>query len=125
VLTLSGGAANPGSTTFNSLVNGTNVAGTFSTVADASGILLNFVPTNPLPPPVLSGSIAGAGTGNATLNWSAVNGVNYQVQCKTNLAQTDWQSLGTLTASDTTASFTDTNAPVPQKFYRVVALPGN
>jgi uncharacterized repeat protein (TIGR03803 family) len=64
-------------------------------------------------------------TGSAlSLIWSAVSGRTYQVQFKTNLAQTAWSNLGAIiTATNVTASLTASNGPDPQRFYRAVLLP--
>lgn len=121
IISLSGGAANPGSTQFASVVNGTYSAGSFTNSTDGSGnIILSFIPGSAVPRPLISGTIAGAGTASATISWSSVNGVNYQVQYKTNLTQTNWIVLGNVTASGTTASINDTTGPSRQRFYRVV-----
>jgi autotransporter-associated beta strand protein len=118
ILAFSGGAANPGNTSFGAIVNGGSAAGYFTTTADAAGIVLNYTPGS-LPAPFISPVIVGAGTAAATISWSAVAGVNYQVQYSTNLAQL-WQVLGNVTASGSTASIVDTSA-APVRFYRVIA----
>jgi hypothetical protein len=122
VIALSGGAANPGASNFGS-ITGTNGfdAGTFSTTVDGSGnVFLNFV-SSTAPRPVIESYIAGAGTTNATIKWSSVNGVNYEVQYKNALSNGPWNSLGIVTASGSTAQINDTNTPVaPMRFYRVV-----
>lgn len=65
-----------------------------------------------------------AHTGNTlTFSWTAVSGQNYQVQSATNINQTTWTNLGSsITATGTTASFTNTVGPDVQRFYRVQAL---
>jgi hypothetical protein len=120
ILAMSGSAANPGNTIFGTIANGSSSAGVFSTSADASGILLNFNP-GAIPAPVISPKITGAGTASATITWSSVAGVNYQVQYSTNLAQGIWLVLGNVTATGTTSSIIDTSG-APVRFYRVVAL---
>jgi autotransporter-associated beta strand protein len=123
ILTLSGSAVNPSLTTFSNIVNGSFSAGSFTSHADASGnIILAFAPGSaPLPPrPVISGSIAGVGTANPTLSWSAVSGIQYELQYKTNLNQANWLVVGDITASGTTASLTHTNSHWPQCYYRVI-----
>jgi hypothetical protein len=119
ILAMSGGAANPGNTTFASIANGSSAAGYFTAAADAGGILLNFMPGS-IPAPVISPKIVGAGTASATISWSSVAGVDYQVQYSTNLAQGIWLVLGNVTASGTTSSIFDTSG-APVRFYRVVA----
>jgi autotransporter-associated beta strand protein len=118
ILAFSGGAANPGNYTFASIVNSASAAGYFTTTADAGGIVLNYTPGT-IPAPLLSSAIVGAGTTNATVSWSAVAGVTYEVQYSTNLAQA-WQVLTNVTASGSTASVIDT-AGSPVRFYRVLA----
>ena len=57
--------------------------------------------------------------------WNAMTGLVYQVQFKTNLLQTNWAILKSITATNTTVTFVDTN-PItgfPQKFYRLLLLP--
>ncbi|HEY5043004.1 MAG TPA: hypothetical protein VIK53_13490, partial [Verrucomicrobiae bacterium] len=52
-------------------------------------------------------------------NWSTVQGVNYQVQYKTNLVQTNWINLGSgIVATNSTMTISDspTNS---QRFYRI------
>jgi autotransporter-associated beta strand protein len=123
ILTLSGSAVNPGLTTFSNIVNGSFSAGSFTSHADASGnIILAFAPGSaPLPPrPVISGTIAGVGTANPTLSWSAVSGVQYELQYKTNLNQANWLVVGDVKAAGATASMTHTNSLWPQCYYRVI-----
>jgi len=57
------------------------------------------------------------------LNWSAISGRSYQVQYKTNLTQSSWGTLTTLTATDATLSFPDDMTTDRQRFYRVVLMP--
>ncbi|MEI8291970.1 MAG: LamG-like jellyroll fold domain-containing protein [Verrucomicrobiota bacterium] len=57
------------------------------------------------------------------LNWSAISGRSYQVQYKTNLTQSSWGTLTTLTATNGTASFTDDMTADRQRFYRAVLMP--
>jgi hypothetical protein len=57
------------------------------------------------------------------LNWNALPGQPYQVQCTTNLTQTNWINLGDVVTT-TNSTATSTNSIVdPQQFYRVVLLP--
>jgi uncharacterized repeat protein (TIGR03803 family) len=75
----------------------------------------------PTAPRILSATNSG---GIFALRWSAEAGRSYQVQFSTGLAQTNWAALGgTLTATGTTATASDTIGPDPQRFYRVVLLP--
>jgi fibronectin-binding autotransporter adhesin len=123
ILSIGGSASNPGPTQFPAIVNGSYSAGSFTNYADASGnIILAFTPNSAPPPPrpLISSTIAGAGTASAALTWSAVNGVTYTVQCKTNLNQLGWLTLGTATAAGTTATYTDNTGPHKERYYRIV-----
>jgi hypothetical protein len=62
---------------------------------------------------------------NLKFAWNALTGLVYQVQFKTNLLQTNWTVLKSITATNTATTFVDTN-PItgsPQKFYRLLLLP--
>ena len=73
-------------------------------------------------PPVIQ--TVGQGGGKITFTWSAVVGRIYQVGYRTNLAQSDWISLGgTVTATNATMTTFDTIGPVARHFYRVALLP--
>jgi autotransporter-associated beta strand protein len=118
IISLSGAATNLSLAGFSVISNSTFSAGKFFSTVDAAGnVYLNFAPT---PPPVISPSLPGAGTTNLNLNWSAIVGVTYQLQFITNLTQTNWQPLGSVTAATTNASLPDTSPVAPQRFYRVV-----
>lgn len=119
VVSLNGGT-NPGATTFGLVLNGIHSAGFFTIEADANGILLHFTPGGQPMEPEIDPFIAGAGTASATLTWSAQNGINYQVQYKTNVNQPGWLVLGNVAATGTTASFTDNTGPHSERYYRVV-----
>jgi autotransporter-associated beta strand protein len=122
IVSLSGTAANPGNSNFSG-IDGTNgiSAGTFSTSVDGSGnIFLSYVPST-TPRPVIDNYISSAGTTNATIRWSSVNGISYQVQYKNDLNDTGWNVLGSITATGSSASIIDTNnPPAAKRFYRVV-----
>jgi hypothetical protein len=65
-------------------------------------------------------------TGNGVmLFWNALVGLAYQVQGTTNLFQPNWVVLQTLTTTNATITFTDTNSmgDSPQMFYRLLLLP--
>ena len=117
----SGSATNAGPSNFASLL-GTNgiTAGTFSTSVDSSGnVTLNYGPSS-VPPIIINRNVSGAGTTNVMISWSSMNGASYQVQYKDDLNAVGWHILGTVMASGSTASFTDTTSPAPAKrFYRV------
>ncbi len=115
------GGSNSGSSNFSS-IEGTNgiTAGTFTTSVDGSGnVVLNYAPsTVVVPEPVIS-SITGAGTSSVTVTWSAMNGVTYLLQYKTDLNTVTWTDLDPVVASGSSASSTDTTATSDERFYRV------
>jgi uncharacterized repeat protein (TIGR03803 family) len=58
------------------------------------------------------------------LTWGALPGRSYQVQFRTDLSQTNWNDLGSpVTATNTLATSSDSNASDSQRFYRVVLQP--
>jgi len=122
IIAVSGAGANPGNSNF-SVIDGTNgiTAGTFSTSVDGSGnVFLSWAPST-TPRPIIENYISGAGTTNATIRWSSVNGTSYQVQYKNDLNDTGWNVLGSVTATGSTLSIIDTNnPPATMRFYRVV-----
>jgi hypothetical protein len=59
-------------------------------------------------------------TGLVTLSWSATTGLVFQLQYSSDLSSSNWSNLGsTITATNDTASSSDTNAAEPQRFYRL------
>jgi subtilase family serine protease len=67
-------------------------------------------------------AFAGLTKSNSTLQfaWSAVTGMVYQLQYRTNLLQTNWINLGsTITATNPVAVATNNIGPDPRRFYRV------
>jgi len=124
IVAVGGSGANPGLTAFTTLSNATFTAGYFTNYATAGGnVVLAYVPTAPPPPPppVISPAITGAGTASATISFTSTNGASYTVEAKTNLLQPAWTFLGTVNAVGPTSSFTDTNGPFPQRYYRVTS----
>jgi hypothetical protein len=74
------------------------------------------------PPPTFSP--AAVSNGMLTLTWSAISGQTYRVQYSTDLLGTNWTDLPPdVTATDITASQTDSTATDSQRFYRVMVLP--
>jgi len=76
-------------------------------------------------PPVapLITSIVKAGTSNRVITWNAVSNQVYRVQYSAGLAGTTWLNLASnVTATGSTASYTDSPGAGPQRFYRVVLL---
>lgn len=66
-------------------------------------------------------------SGNSVnLAWTAVSGSSYQLVYSTNLSSSVWTTLGSsITASSTTASYTDTTESNRYRFYRVELLSGS
>ncbi|MGH7969207.1 MAG: hypothetical protein ACREIC_10830, partial [Limisphaerales bacterium] len=67
------------------------------------------------PPPAFSITITAP---PATLSWPALVGQNYNILTTTNLAD-PFQVLATITATNSLASWTDTNPVASERFYRV------
>ena len=84
--------------------------GAFATVDAASAAL----------PIQLSVSEAANGL---VLSWNCLIGAAYRVLAKTNLNQTGWVDVsGSITATGSNASWTDTNSnSLPQRFYRIAS----
>ena len=84
-------------------------------------LLLTITP--PSAPPVIT-TLTGAGSTNVVITWSALSNRTYHLQYKTNLASATWGDLSPdVTATGTTASFTDHPAGARQRYYRVSLLP--
>jgi hypothetical protein len=61
---------------------------------------------------------------SVSLMWLSISGKTYQVDFKLNLTDVSWTMLTTnVTASGSTASYTDTTATAGRRFYHVVQLP--
>jgi hypothetical protein len=57
--------------------------------------------------------------GNLTLSWNTLSGTSYHLQYKNSFAQSYWSNLTSLTATGTSASWTDTNiAARAERLYR-------
>jgi hypothetical protein len=62
-------------------------------------------------------------SGSILLAWTALPGLRYQVQYRTDISQTDWTNLGTvITATRNPMTLTDSIGSDPRRFYRVVLL---
>jgi hypothetical protein len=73
------------------------------------------------PRPVLT---IGMTNGIVTLAWSAIAGLNYQPQFKTNLTDASWSAFpSNVLAVGPTAQVTDTNSANTNLFYRIFVLP--
>lgn len=70
--------------------------------------------------PILPATTRDAGTGNVTLTWASQNGRSYGVEYRDDLMTGSWQTLGNVTATGPSATFTDTTAlGHEQRFYRL------
>ncbi len=75
----------------------------------------------PEAPVLQSAALSGASFNFA---WSTVMGQIYQLQCTTNLVQTNWNNVGIpVVATNSTQSVTDFINSGSQRFYRVLLLP--
>jgi hypothetical protein len=85
-------------------------------------LALDNVSVMPVPGPALRAPAVAKGS--IQLAWTALPGAQYQVQSKTNLAQTSWSNLSSvITATMNPMTFSNNIGPDPQRFYRVVLLP--
>jgi uncharacterized repeat protein (TIGR01451 family) len=74
------------------------------------------------PPPTFSS--ANVSNDILTLTWSAISGQTYRVQYSTNLWDTNWTDLPPdVTATDTTATLSDSPLSDAQRFYRLMIVP--
>jgi subtilase family serine protease len=63
-------------------------------------------------------------TGNAMLlSWPAMMGQTYQVQYKTNLAQTSWSNLGAPIIATTSTIYVPDSTTNSQRYYRIFLMP--
>jgi hypothetical protein len=89
---------------------------------DNSFLGLDDISVTPIYPPVLQSTRVSRGPVN--LSWSALNGLAYQLQYRTNLTQGSWMNLGsTITATNNTATAADAAPTDKQRFYRVFLIP--
>jgi len=54
------------------------------------------------------------------LRWEGLSNLNYKVQAKTNMADTNWNDVGTAASPTATVSFTNPATGTDQRYYRVV-----
>jgi hypothetical protein len=74
-------------------------------------------------PPAPIVSIRPVGNTSMVITWPSISNSVYRVQCRANLASTNWINLAPdVTATASTASFTDSLNGAPQRYYRVVLL---
>ena len=89
---------------------------------DPSYLALDDVSVMPVPVP----SVQMAAKIGSTIGftWNAMTGLVYQVQYKTNLAQTGWINLGgAIPGTNSTLRTSDAIGTDPQRFYRLSILP--
>ena len=86
---------------------------------------LDDVSLTPIPAAVFQPTTVAKTNNNMKFAWSALTGLVYQVQFKTNLLQTNWAVLKNVAATNTPVTFVDTNpiSSFRQKFYRLLLLP--
>jgi hypothetical protein len=61
---------------------------------------------------------------NITFTWTSISGRTYQVLYRTNLTQTGWSNLGgTVLATNTTMTTSDSIVSTARRYYRVALLP--
>jgi hypothetical protein len=83
---------------------------------------LDDVSVVPVPPAVFQSLTQSNNT--IWFSWTAMSGLAYQVQYKTNLFQATWTNLGNpVPATGSTASATDKPGTDAQRFYRLIVLP--
>lgn len=94
----------------------------FGSRNDKNFIALDSVSVLAVPAPTIQAPSLVSGTFH--LAWTALPGIQYQVQYRTNLTQTDWINLGgVITATSNPMTLSDTNKLNSQRFYRVALLP--
>jgi hypothetical protein len=102
------------------------LAGRFTTIVTDNGVpsasATNTFTVFVAPFPAITNIVATAT--NLTLRWSAPTNDQFQVQWSTNLAVIPWNTFPNIITSPTGLfTFTDTNAPLFMKFYRLLLLP--
>jgi hypothetical protein len=110
---------------FQATAAATNTLLTFGFRNDPSYFGLDDISVYPIcaPPPQLQSVTLTNGT--ISFGWSAQLGQLYQMQYATNLLQTNWFTFNSITATNNTVVFVDTN-PITgcrQKFYRLMMSP--
>jgi hypothetical protein len=97
----------------------------FGELDDQLYLGLDDVTLTPIPAAAFKPATVVKTNNNLKFAWSALTGLVYQVQFQTNLLQTNWTVLKSITATNTPVTFVDTNpiTAFPQKFYRLLLLP--
>ena len=107
--------------TFVVSATGTNTTLQFGARNDPNGFGLDDVTVIPIPAP--SFTAFSKTTGLFAFTWSALAGVAYQVQYQTNLLKTNWLVISNITATASTANFTNATGLDQQRYYRIRRLP--
>lgn len=122
IISLTGLATNPGSTSFGSIVNGNYPTGNFSNFADANGnVLLSYLAT-PAPPPLVQ-SFGLDNTGNFSLSFATQANRTCVLQYTTNLSVPDWINLSTNVATTGALTLTNATSGDAMRFYRILVVP--
>jgi len=80
-----------------------------------------FLTVGATPPPIQL-SISRQATGSLSLTWPSQAAVQYRVLVTSDLAHPNWvDASGTIVPAGTTASWAETNAESPQRFYRIAS----
>jgi hypothetical protein len=97
----------------------------FGELDDLFYLGLDDVTLTPIPAAAIQPVTVVKTNSNLKFSWTALTGLVYQVQFQTNLLQTNWTVLKSITATNTPVTFVDTNpiTTFPQKFYRLLLLP--
>ena len=105
--------------------SGTSTILQFGERADPWYLGLDDVSVTPIPTAAFQPGTVTKTNNHFKMTWPALTGLVYQVQFKTNLLQTNWVALKSITATNAATTFVDTN-PItgsPRKFYRLLLLP--
>ncbi len=117
---------------FPGCIDDARLYGSCLSAADVQGVIDEATPPPPAPAPLLRELARESGLavrmtmddGLAKLVWKAVPGKTYRVQYKNHLGDPTWHDLpGEVLARDEMTATTDFVGDLPQRFYRVVALP--
>lgn len=105
----------------------TTNAGTYTVaVANSYGSVTSAVATLTVVTPPLAFQSASVSNNAIVFSWSAVPGMNYQLQYTTDLTSDDWIDLGpSQTATNGAVSGSDALTNDQQRFYRIVSVPSD
>jgi streptogramin lyase len=91
-------------------------------VSDSLNCTIRMDPLIAAPVPPTVQMVRQPGGGSLTLAWSALAGHPYRVQFKTNLTQSGWSDLTSVTPSSWTGAVSVPTGPDASRFYRVVPV---